>query len=290
MKNNSTIKLMISMLIWGSLGVFVKNINLPSQEIAFSRAVIGTIFIFFVNKFYFKNSLSELFDRKNRRTLFVLIALGIFLGLNWILLFQSYKYTTIANGTLTYYLAPALAILLAPFIIKERIKLKSIISVIIAIFGLFLILTSNNTNQTGEYNHFLGISFALLAALVYALIILINKKVQGVNGLNSTFIQMFVSAVSLLPIILYRGEYTITSTKTLVYLLVVGIIHTGLAYILYFTSLKSLATEKIAILSYIDPVSSVIYGFLLLGEGVSIKTIIGGILILSTGIINMDKE
>lgn len=289
MKNNG-VKIIISMLIWGSLGIFVKNINLGSQEIAFSRAVIGSIFIFIVNKLVWKNSISSLFEKRNRKTLYILMILGLLLGLNWILLFESYKYTTVGNGTLTYYLAPAFTILLAPFITKEKIKIRSLASVLLAIIGLFLILITNRNSVTGEYNHVKGIMFALGAAIIYALIVLINKKFTEVNDIIRTLAQMIISAISLLPIILSRGEFHIENSKSLLLLIFVGVLHTGVAYMLYFSSFKEVSTDKIAVLSYIDPISSVIFGVLFLSEAISINTIIGGMLILSSSLLSRELK
>lgn len=281
----SSFKLIGAMLIWGSLGIFVKNIHLSSTEIAFSRAVVGSLFIFMINKFYFKKPIIDSLKSSNKKSIFILIILGLLLGLNWVFLFQSYKYTTVGNGTLIYYLAPAFTILLSPIVTKEKIKLKSLISVFVAISGLALILISNG-GTSGQYNHMKGMFFALAAAVVYALIVLMNKKLNNIDDIIRTLIQMVLSIVILLPLVVTRGNFRVENEFTLVMLLFVGVVHTGFAYMLYFSSFKDVATDKIAVLSYIDPVSSVIFGAVFLSESISINTVIGGILILGSSFIS----
>lgn len=285
MKRKSSLKIIGAMLIWGSLGIFVKNINLNSTEIAFSRAIVGSVFIFMINKLYFKKPIAASLKTSDKKSIFILILLGLLLGLNWVFLFQSYKYTTVGNGTLIYYLAPAFTILLSPIVTKERIKLRSLISVFVAIAGLALILVANG-GSSGEYNHVKGMLFALAAAIVYALIVLMNKKLKDIDDVIRTLIQMSLSIIILLPMIVSKGGFKVEDRFSLLMLLFVGVVHTGIAYMLYFSSFKDIATDKIAVLSYIDPVSSVIFGAIFLSENISINTIVGGILILGSSFIS----
>lgn len=159
------------------------------------------------------------------------------------------------------------------------------VSVFVAISGLALILISNG-ETSGEYNHIKGMLFALAAAIVYALIVLMNKKLNNIDDIIRTLIQMALSIVILLPLVVTRGNFRVESGLTLVILLFVGVVHTGIAYMLYFSSFKDVATDKIVVLSYIDPVSSVIFGALFLSERISINTVIGGILILGSSFIS----
>lgn len=281
----STIQIIISMLIWGSIGIFVKYIELPSLEIAFLRAVIAAAFLLIIGIFSRRKNKS-MFSRKN---LLLLLASGAAIGLNWVLLFQAYKYTTISNATLSYYFAPVFVILLSPIVLKEKLTPVKLLSVFGALAGLFLILKSQSGSSLGQYNHVLGMSFGVMAAVLYAGVVLLNKYIKDFSGFDMTFIQITTAALVLLPLIITRGQLQIEGMNTLLIILIIGIVHTGIAYLIYFSAIKNVKAQSAAMLSYIDPVSAILFGTLLLGEPVSIIQILGGLLILGSTFIGEKK-
>ncbi|MEY7999860.1 DMT family transporter [Clostridium sp. Mt-5] len=276
---NAKLNIIISMLIFGSIGVFVKNINLPSAELAFFRASIGSLFLICVC--FIKSE--KISFRSIKANLLLLIMSGMALGLNWIFLFQAYKYTTIPNATLSYYFAPIFVILLSPLFLKEKLTIAKISCVIIAMAGLFLILNTG-ANTTGSYNHLKGIIYGLLGAVLYASVILMNKFIKNLSGFETTLIQLIMAAMVLLLSIIYKNNLNTAaiSHKAWFFIFIVGIIHTGIAYLLYFTSVKELSGQSIAILSYIDPISAVFISSIFLGETMTLIQIAGGILILGS--------
>ncbi|MHC6179715.1 DMT family transporter [Clostridium sp. JNZ X4-2] len=276
---NAKLNIIISMLIFGSIGVFVKNINLPSAELAFFRASIGSLFLICV--FFIKSE--KISFRSIKANLLLLIMSGMALGLNWIFLFQAYKYTTIPNATLSYYFAPIFVILLSPIFLKEKLTATKISCVIIAMAGLFLILNTGS-NTAGSYNHLKGIIYGLLGAVLYASVILMNKFIKNLSGFETTLIQLIMAAMVLLLSTIYKNNLNTAaiSHKAWLFILIVGIVHTGIAYLLYFSSVKELSGQSIAILSYIDPVSALFISSIFLGETMIPIQIIGGILILGS--------
>ncbi|MBV7273563.1 EamA family transporter [Clostridium sp. PL3] len=291
---NSLFKIIISMIIWGSVGLFVKNIDLPSMEIVFLRAIIASIIlisyglIFKTNR---KNSLNEYQIKTRRKNICFLIASGTAIGLNWIFLFQSYKYTTISNSTLSYYFAPVFVILLSPFILKEKLTKSKLIAIMGAMLGLFLILSNQSSSTSISYNHTKGITFGLIAAIFYASVILLNKYIKDLSGYEMTVIQISTAALLLLPIIIYRNSIHISSIKSLVFILIVGIVHTGIPYLAYFSAIKDLKAQTIAVVSYIDPISAVIFSTIFLKEKLTLFQLLGGFLILlSTFLGNYEKN
>lgn len=265
------------MLIWGSIGVFVKQIQLPSLELAFLRALIGALFIGFAGFRLKQNKLKI----SKQNIIFLLIA-GIAIGFNWIFLFQGYQFTTIANATLSYYCAPVFIILLSPIVLRERFTLLKLISVVGAMSGLFLILSCQTVETEVAYNHFKGISYALCAAILYAGIILINKKMNDLPAYEMTLIEISLAALVLLPFIVLRNNLSFSTFQIgrLIPIFILGTVHTGLAYMLYFSSLKKVKAQDVAILSYLDPISAVIFGAIFLSEPINIWQIVGGTLIL----------
>lgn len=273
-------KIVTAMLVFGSIGVFVKNINMSSSEIAFLRGVIGSLFLIAASLFV-RQKLSFPAIRKNA---VLLVLSGAAIGVNWILLFQAYKYTTISNATLSYYFAPVFVVILAPFVLKEKLTGKKAACIITAMIGLFLVVDIGGGSAAGSYNHPVGIMYGLSAAALYAGVVLMNKFIKDLSGFETTLVQLMVTALVLLPYILMGNgmDFSAVDVNSIILILVVGIIHTGIAYFLYFTSIRELEGQNIAVLSYIDPISAVLIAAVFLGESMNITQIIGGILILGS--------
>jgi RarD protein len=292
---NSVLKLVIAMTIWGSIGVFVKNISLQSFEVAFLRATIASVFVGIIFLIKLKKekktnlNTEKKEDKYSKKNLLTLILSGIFMGLNWVLLFESYKYITVANATLTYYFAPVIVVFLSPIVLKEKFTYKSALSVIAAMFGLCLILNSNTSDTIQGLNQTKGIIIALGAAALYAAIIILNKYIQDFSDYERTFIQLFSSALVLLPFVIYRGCLKINDIKSVVLIIILGIVHTGVTYFLYFSAIKKLKAQTTALLSYIDPISSIFFSLIFLSESLSIWQVVGGSIILMSTLIGKSK-
>ena len=276
------------MLIFGSIGAFVKNINLSSSEIALLRGVIGSIFLICAT-FFLRQKLSF---KSIQRNIVLLFLSGSAIGFNWILLFQAYKYTSISNATLSYYFAPIVVIILAPFVLKERLSLAKVGCILAAMLGLFLIVNLGSSSNNASYNHVVGILYGLSAAVLYASVILMNKFIKDLAGFETTLVQLVVAVVVLSPYVFIKDhfEFSGLNSRSILLILIVGIIHTGLAYFLYFTSIKELKGQTIAVLSYIDPISAVIIAALFLGESMSFIQMIGGALILGSAFLSERLE
>jgi len=279
---SSKITLIFAMLIFGSIGLFVRNINLPSTQIALARGVIGSVFIFFIS-YVTRRKISWKSIQKN---LLLLIISGAAIGFNWILLFESYKYTTIANATLSYYCAPIFVTLLSPFILKEKLTISNFLCTLAAMFGMYL-LVGVGTGST-QMNHLLGIGYGLAAAGLYAGVVLINKFIKSLTGIETTLMQLSIATFILLPYILFTEplEYVKVDTKSLLILISVGILNTGIAYLLYFSSMANLKAQTIAVYSYIDPIFAIVLSSIFLRERMTLSQIIGGVFILGSTLIS----
>lgn len=274
---NSKIFIIIAMFLFGTIGLFVRIINLSSGEIALFRSLIATIVIIF----YLLVTKQKIFLKLNSKDLILILISGVAIGINWVLLFESYKYTTISIATLTYYFAPIIVTVLCPLIFKEKMKFFQWICFLISTIGLVLITGIGDVSQGN--NHLVGVGFGLGAAIVYACIILLNKKIEKVDAIHRTLFQFLSSLIILLPYVMVNTGFEIFSitTKGLVSLITIGIIHTGVAYCLYFTAVKNLTGQNVAILSYIDPLVAVILSVAILNETMTLMQIIGGILIIT---------
>ena len=271
----------IAMLIFGTIGLFVKNIDLNSSEIALTRGFIGGITLLFAMALLRKKVSIEAI----KRNIYLLIFSGFAVGLNWIFLFQGYKYTSISNATLSYYFAPIFVTILAPFILKEKLTLSKFLCVLMALVGMFCIVGVDGINGGSAL---IGIAYGLLAAGFYASVILMNKFLKGIDSLEITIIQLLSATITLLPYVLYMdsGKSLNISLNSIPYILILGIVHTGIAYLLYFSSLQELKGQTIAVLSYIDPVFAIIISAIILKEHLGILQIIGGVLILGSSFLS----
>nr|WP_295970325.1 DMT family transporter [uncultured Bacillus sp.] len=279
-------KLITAMLIFGSIGVFVKHIDLSSSEIALLRGVIGSVFLLSVSllkkKFSFKGV---------KGNLVLLLLSGAAIGFNWIFLFEAYRYTTISNATISYYFAPILVMALAPFILREKLTLVKAGSIIVAMIGLFL-TANNGDGSNGMYHHTVGIVYGLLAATLYASVILMNKFIKNMSDYEITVIQLMMASIVLVPYVYVKDSFSFSGLdgQSIVLILILGMIHTGLAYYLYFGSIKELKGQTIAILSYIDPIFAVMIAAVLLGESMTVQQMVGGILILGSTFLSGKEE
>lgn len=287
-KHIPQILLIISMLVFGTIAVFVKNIklssgkDLSSQELALYRAVLASVLIalfLIITKQKFEFS-------KIKKEVPLLLISGIAMGINWIFLFQAYKYTTVSVATLSYYFAPVIVTIACPILFKEKLTKKQIICFIFSTVGLALITGIGDLSQ-GK-NHLIGILFGLGAACFYATVIIMNKHIKNVAGVQRTFLQFLAAIIILLPYVLLTSKINIMSLTKVswINLLIVGLVHTGITYCLYFTALKDLPGQKAAILSYIDPLVAVLMSVFVLCEEITFVQIIGGILILGFTLYN----
>ena len=274
--NRSRLMMAVSMAIFGTVGLFVRQINVSSGELALYRALMAASLIFI----YLLVTKQKIPFAAIRKEIPLLLLSGVAMGFNWILLFQAYKFTTISVATLSYYFAPVIVTILCPIIFRERLTKKQIICFVMSTLGLVLITGIGDLN--GGSSHFTGILFGLGAATLYATVVMLNKFIKNVEGIHRTFLQFLAAIAVLIPYVALTTGVNLGGVDGLgwICLPVVGFIHTGITYCMYFTSLRDIPGQKAAILSYIDPLVAVIVSVTILGESMSFVQIIGGVMIL----------
>lgn len=289
MANKAKLELIASMFIFGTIGIFVRHIPLPSSMIALVRGFVGA---FFVLLFVYlkKSKLDKAAIKKN----FVMLALsGAFIGINWILLFESYNYTTVATATICYYMEPIFVILASPFLLKEKLTAKKAICAAVALLGMVFV---SGVLETGipALSEVKGILYGLGAACFYATVVLMNKKITEINAYDKTIMQLGMGAIVLSPYVMLTQDFgtaALSITPSLwALLLFVGLVHTGVAYALYFDSMKELKAQTLAIFSYIDPIVAIILSALLLKESMGLYGVIGAVLVLGSTFISEMPE
>ncbi|MDO4867488.1 MAG: DMT family transporter [Clostridia bacterium] len=278
---NPKLKMILSMAAFGTISLFVRHIPLTSAEVALFRAAIALILIV---------PGKALAGRPVRlaglgRDGLLLFLSGAAMGFNWIFLFEAYRYTTVSVATLSYYFAPVIVMAACPLLFHERMTAKQVLCFVGSTIGLVLVI--NPGGLTGS-DPLRGVLFGLAAAALYATVILLNKGIRRVSGIDRTALQFAAAAAVLLPyVLLTTGIHLERMDATgWLCLIAVGALHSGLAYVLYFSALKALPGQETALLSYIDPLVAVLISLTVLSEPVAPLQLVGGALILAFTLAN----
>ena len=289
MKRNShrsLAMLIVAMVIWGTIGLFRKSIPLSSGIVAFTRGITGAAFLALLAKY--RNG-AVLHGAGTARTLW-LAASGAAMGVNWILLFEAYRYTSVSIATLCYYMEPTIVILASAILFRERITVRKGLCAAAAVLGMVLVsgVSDGMLPQAGQWR---GSAMGLGAAALYSVVVLMNKRTAGVDAFEKSVIQLAAAAAVLIPYLLLTENFSALtcSAGTALLLLLVGIVHTGIAYALYFGSMDGLETQTIAIFSYIDPIVALVLSAIVLSEKMSAAGIAGSVLILGSAILSEIK-
>lgn len=278
-------QLILSMIIFGTIGIFVRFIPYSSGVIAMTRGIVGALFLLgFIAIKRRKPDFAAI-----KKNLVLLLLTGAFIGINWILLFESYRYTTVATATLCYYLAPIFVIMASPMVFKEKITTTKATAVILSLLGM--VLVSGVYKGVGDPSiegagNSLGVTLGIGAAVLYASVIILSKKIKDIDPYDQTAVQIFTAGAVLIPYNIITGDLNkvgpLTNSKALILLAIVCLIHTGLAYALYFGSMRTLPAQTIAIFSYIDPVVAILISTFILRENMDMMSVVGAVLILGS--------
>ena len=279
--DRATGRYLLAMVVFGTLAPFVRQIAVSSGELALYRAILGAALI----GVYLAATRQSL-PKGNRREVALLLLSGAAMGINWILLFEAYRYTTVSTATLCDYFAPVIVTVLSPLLFRERLTRRQVLCFVMATLGLVLI---TGMERGGSVK---GVLFGLGAAVFYAAVVLLNKYIRGVDGIQRTFFQFLAAVVTLIPYVAITGGVTLSRLDTpgWLCLLTVGLVHTGITYCLYFSSLKAIPGQRAAILSYMDPLVAVLVSVTVLREPLTWQQALGGSLILGFTLWNLLPE
>lgn len=280
---NSYLMLIGSMLIFGTIGVFRRYIPLSSGMLAFTRGLLGALALLLICCLRGRRIGRGI----DGRTWLKMLLVGVFIGVNWILLFESYNYTTVATATVCYYMEPTIVILLSPVFFRERLGAGRLICAAAAVVGMFLVSGSADGGGIGV-GDLRGVLCGLGAAVFYSAVIILNKKTHVSDASEKTMIELFAASAVLLPYLLLTEDFSgiELSVAAVVMTLIVGIFHTGIAYAMYFGSLNRLRAQSVAVLSYIDPVFALLLSVIVLHEKITVFGAIGSAMIIGSALIS----
>lgn len=275
--------LIFSVSVFGTIGIFVRWIGLPSSVIALVRGAVGAAFLLLLARFRHAP-----IDRTALRRRWQLLLLSAaMMSFNWITLFEAYRYTTVATATLCYYMAPIFVTLISPVLLRERLTARKLLCVFLALAGMVFVSGVPQSGLPGP-SEAKGILLALCSAALYAGVILINKYLAGVPAYDRTLLQLACAAAVMIPYILLTEDLSAISVTPLgaVLLLIVAVFHTGWCYALYFGSMTVLSAQTVALFSYIDPIVAILLSALLLREPLGWSGILGAALVLGSTLVS----
>ncbi len=274
----ATAKFLLSMGIFGTIGLFVDAIPLNSGAIALFRGVLGLAFLL-LGMLLTKQKLR--FD-VIKKDLYLLCISGAAVGANWVLLFEAYRHTTVATATVCYYLAPAFLMLASP-LLGEKLTAKKLLCLGACLVGMVLVTGIDGGSLT-------GVAFGIGAAILYASVMFMNRKIKFVSDYERTVTQMAAVIPVIGAYVLFRGgvDFAGMGGKEWLLMAVVGIVHTGFAYFLYFGAVGKLPATTVAVCSYLDPVVAVLLSAILIAP-IGIPAICGAVLILGSTLLGQLK-
>jgi len=267
--------------MFGSIGVVTRYLPFGSEMISLARSLIGGLFVLlFV--IIAKRKIDFAAVKKN---LTLLILSGAALGINWVLLFESYQNINISTATVCYYIAPVIVTVASPIFLKEKLSFWSVVCVLTALLGL--IFVTGVGTETAD-NFLLGVTYAISAAVLYAAIIIMNKKITDLGGIERTLIQLGVSAAIMLPYTAITGAFLADGASfwSILVLLFAGIVLTGVVYLLFFSAIDKVSAQAISVILYVDPITAIILSSIIFAERMTLMQIFGTILILGATFVN----
>ncbi len=275
---SSYLMVILAMLIFSTVGIFRRAIPLSSAALACVRGILGSLFLYaciLVQKRKLELHLSA-------GRMIMLIASGIALGLNWMLLFEAYSYTSVSIATLCYYMEPTIVILLSPLMFKEKLTCRKLLCTAVSMLGM--VLVSGTSAISGS--DFKGILFGLGAAALYATVVILNKKNPIADPYAKTIVQLLAAAAVMFPYVLLSGGFAFGGgMNAFMMTLVVGIVHTGIAYALYFGGVDKLRSQSAAVISYLDPIGALILSAVILHEAMTIPAMVGAVMIIGAALV-----
>lgn len=270
-------KYILALLLFGSNGIVASHISLSSYEIVLLRTFIGSLLLIVV---FLLTGGKFTFYKKKKQSVFLLIS-GIAMGTSWMFLYEAYSQIGVSVASLAYYCGPVIVMVLSPILFGERLTPPKLIGFAAVLVGIFLV----NGSAKGELNKW-GIFCGLMSAVMYAFMVIFNKKAKDITGLENSMLQLFVSFLTAAVFIGVKQGFSVDIPReSIVPILILGIVNTGIGCYFYFSSIGRLPVQTVAVCGYLEPLSAVLFASVLLGERMSAFQAVGAALIIGGAMI-----
>ena len=269
----SYLKYFTTLLLFGSNGIVASLIDLSSYEIVFLRTMIGSALLVAL---FFLTGGKLTFYRKGTQFLYLTIS-GVAMGASWMFLYEAYQQIGVSISSLLYYCGPVVVMALSPLLFKEKLTSTKIIGFAAVLCGIFLV---NGTSMGGSGNSF-GFFCGLMSALMYAFMVIFNKKARDITGLENSMLQLLISFLTVAVFVGLKQGYAISiPQESILPMIFLGLVNTGIGCYFYFSSIGGLPVQTVAICGYLEPLSAVVFSLVFLHEAMLPLQIVGAILIL----------
>lgn len=273
MKRKEYFKYIFALLLFGTNGIVASHISLTSYEIVLLRTMIGSLLLITI----FILTKGKLSFLAHKQQVSFLAVSGIAMGVSWMFLYEAYTLIGVSIASLAYYCGPVIVMMLSPLLFREKLAITKIIGFIAVLVGVFFV----NGQIDGKGVNSTGIFYGFMSAVMYAVMVICNKKAKDIKGLENAMLQLFISFVTVaIFVVIKQGPVIHGSLSDVIPVLVLGILNTGIGCYLYFSSIGYLPVQTVALLGYLEPCSAVLFSILYLNENMTIIQVMGAILIL----------
>jgi drug/metabolite transporter (DMT)-like permease len=273
MKNKAALKYIVALLLFGSNGIVASYIPLSSYEIVFTRTLIGSLFLALL---FVSSKQKVQFGRNRRHSLFLVVS-GAAMGASWVFLFEAYAQIGVSMATLAYYCGPVIVMLLSPLVFKEKFTVAKLLGFLAVVLGM--VAVNGQALLQGQVSW--GLLFGILSAFTYAFMVIFNKKATSITGLENPMWQLIISFITVAGFVGLKQGFSIPiAPGTLLPILLLGIVNTGIGCYFYFSSIGDLPVQTVSILGYLEPLSALLFSAAFLGEALNLWQLVGAALIL----------
>ncbi len=277
MDKKALIKYLCALLLFGLNGIVASHIRMNSYEIVFLRTMIGSILLILL----FLIGKGKFHIRENKKDTVFIVLSGIAMGASWMFLYEAYQQIGVSFASLLYYCGPVIVMILSPLIFKEKLTLPKIIGFLIVLAGIFLV----NGNAAVEGNAW-GLFCGGMSAVMYFFMVTLNKRAKKITGMENSVIQLTVSFLTVAVFVGIKQAFVVhVPVEAWPWILILGIVNTGIGCYLYFSPLAKLPVQTVAICGYLEPLSAVVFAAILLGEKMTVLQIIGAVCIIGGAMI-----
>lgn len=278
MDSKAFIKYISALLLFGLNGIAASHIPLNSYEIVFLRTLIGSILLIVL----FLMGKGKLHIKAYKKDTFFIVLSGIAMGTSWMFLYEAYQQIGVSLSSLLYYCGPVIVMILSPLIFREKLTAPKLLGFATVLVGIFLVNGNTSLSKSNTWGLFCG----GMSAIMYFFMVTFNKQSENISGMENSVIQLVVSFLTVAVFTGIKQGFLINvPTTAWVWILMLGIVNTGIGCYLYFSSLAKLPVQTVAVCGYLEPLSAVVFAALLLGEKMTIIQIVGAVCIIGGAMI-----
>lgn len=273
MNNKAFFKYLFALLLFGLNGIVASFIELSSLQIVLLRTFIGSILL--VALFFITGGKLTFYKHK-KQSVFLTVS-GIAMGASWMFLYEAYARIGVSIASLLYYCGPVIVMALSPLLFKEKITANKVVGFLAVIVGVVLI----NTNSFNGKGDVFGIICGLLSAVMYAFMVICNKKAKKITDLENSTLQLAIAFLTVALFVGLKQGYTMEiAPASILPIFILGLLNTGVGCYLYFSSIGKLKVQTVAICGYLEPLSAVIFSVIFLKETMLTFQILGAVFII----------